>query len=45
MPERAQPLFPLGCDTAGLLKLVVALAHPYILSHDLPFSPYLLSYA
>jgi hypothetical protein len=43
--ERAQLLSLLGCDTTGLLKLVVALVHPYILSHDPPSSPYLLPYA
>jgi hypothetical protein len=41
---RAQLLYLLGCDTVGLLKLEVTLAHPHILSHNLPFSPYLLPY-
>jgi hypothetical protein len=41
---RAQPLYILGYDTAGLQKLVVTLTEPRILSHNLPFSPFLLPY-
>jgi hypothetical protein len=40
----AQPLYLLGCNTVGLLKLAVTLMHPHILSHILSFPPYLLPY-
>jgi hypothetical protein len=31
--ERAQPLFFLGCDTTGLLKVLATLMHTHNLSH------------
>jgi hypothetical protein len=42
--EMAQPFYLLGCDTARLLKLAVALMHPRILSHNPPFSSNLPPY-
>jgi hypothetical protein len=40
VPGKVPPLCPLSCN--GAISLATALAHTYILSHELPSPPHLL---